>query len=395
MFISGCVDPFYPDIHEYKSMLVVDGLITDENISYKVILSRTYEEKDIPPVMVTDAAVTITDNDGINETLANLGNGVYATDSTRFRGIVGKKYTLHIRAADGSQYESSTCTMYPVSPIDSVYFRKDEELIPNQVAKNQGIRIYLATKTFSNTEYVRWVYGETWKFKIPYPVAYQYFKEDSIVQITVNNEYCWKSSQSKEILIYASNPAFDHEKLDQPLIFISSNGTDKLSLQYSILVKQYSLSPGEYDFWDYTRKVTESGSNIFGFQPFSVTGNIYNLNNKEEKVLGYFQVSSVSEVRKYITFNEIVGMGLPYYRNVDCKSVATSPRDYPLSSPFAEPLKFDDIYEMYVSGKDYVFVEPVYGSQNTHQKLVFTKPGCADCSLTGNIKKPDFWIDLF
>lgn len=394
-FFCGCIDPFYPDIRGYKSILVVDGLITNENLSYKIVLSRTFEEKEIPPVMITDATVYISDGDENRVDLINSGNGTYKTDSTRFRGATGKKYTLHINTSDGSEYESTPCTMYPVSTIDSVYYTKAEEYIPNQVARKQGIRLYIGTKTVGDNAYMRWSFDEVWKFKVPYPKGYEYINDSTILPITVKNEYCWKSDRAKEVLIFATNPALVQDHLDQPLNFIASNETDRLSLQYSILVKQYSLSPDEYDFWDNTKKVTESGSNIFGFQPFSVTGNIHNINNIEEKVLGYFQVSAVSAMRIYVTFNDIVGMGLPYYRNIECKYIAMSPKDYPMSSPFATPITFDDIYEMYVYGKQYTFVEPIYGANDALQKLGFTKPECADCGLTGNTKKPDFWVDLY
>jgi hypothetical protein len=51
--------------------------------------------------MVSDATVFITDNTGSSVYFDNIGNELYKTDSTMFRGQVGKTYVLHINYGDG------------------------------------------------------------------------------------------------------------------------------------------------------------------------------------------------------------------------------------------------------------------------------------------------------
>jgi hypothetical protein len=49
---------------------------------------------------------------------------------------------------------------------------------------------------------------------------------------------------------------------------------------------------------------------------------------------------------------------------------------------------------MFCVNSDYVFIEPFYNPESyTLEKLVFVKPECADCELTGFSEKPDFWIE--
>ena len=74
----------------YESLLVVEGLITDENSSYSVKLSRSIGEQDASPEVISDARVYITDEMGGSVYLKSTGNGKYKTDSIQFRGIVGK-----------------------------------------------------------------------------------------------------------------------------------------------------------------------------------------------------------------------------------------------------------------------------------------------------------------
>ena len=105
------------------------------------------------------------------------------------------------------------------------------------------------------------------------------------------NEFCWKYSHSSDILIHSDvilQESSEPEKM--PLLFIASDNSDRLLIHYSILVKQHSISKEEYDFWNNIKQVNEAGDDIFGKQPYMVDGNIHNISNPDEKVLGYFQV---------------------------------------------------------------------------------------------------------
>ena len=47
--LSTCIDPYYLELEDYESLLVVEGMITDEPASNTIKLSRTFQEcEDIP-----------------------------------------------------------------------------------------------------------------------------------------------------------------------------------------------------------------------------------------------------------------------------------------------------------------------------------------------------------
>ena len=389
-----CIDPYNPKISGDESFLVVEGLITDENASYAVRLYRTMQSADSIPEKVIDANLFITDENGDKTILNNAGNGLYKTDSTVFTGVTGETYILHISTANGNEYTSEPCLMLPVPDIDSIYYEKDEEFTSNHSETMQGIRIYLDSKEGDeNNQYFRWEFVETWKFRVPIPKRYNYIDSATILPVDVINEFCWKQQKSSEILVKSFSPGQAHIIKKQPLHFIVPDKSDRLSIQYSILVKQYSMSKKESDFWDNLKQVNEGGGDIFDPQPFPVISNISNVNNPADCVLGYFEVSSVKRKRIYITFSEIVGMDLPFFQP-DCKRIEVSPSDYP-PPPMRPPMTWNDLYRMFDFNPKYTFVEPLYESgTQTLKELVFTSPVCSDCELTGTSKKPDFWIDL-
>ena len=364
--------------------MVVDGLITDANTSYTVKLSGTFQDLNTGSTPVQDAAVFITDELGTNSFLNNLGNGMYKTDSLVFQGIVGKTYVLHIQTKEGN-YESDPCLMHPVPEIDSVYFAKDQRYVSNGSEIQEGVSIYLDAAEGDNTSYYRWDFDETWKFSIPFPKRFDYI-DGGFEPVAKVKEYCWKSMRSADLIVRSTNPGQSPRIIKEPVTFIATGESNRLMIEYSILIRQYSISYNDYNFWGNLKKLNETGGDIFASQPYSVISNIHNITDPKEKVLGYFQVSAVKEKRIFISFNDIVKMHLPFYHENKCKIIKDGPE--------VGGIPFDELYRIYCVTSDYEFVGPEYNPESGGLEfLVFTRPECANCELTGTMKKPDFWID--
>ena len=386
-----CIDPYAPKLKGYESLLVVDGLITDDISTYKIKLSRTIQEQDAIPEEITGATVYITDDNGTNTFLSDKGNGIYYSDSTEFNGIIGKTYVLHILMDDGNEYESEPCYMQSVPEIDSLYYIVDQELINNGTEKVDGIRIFLDSEEGGDNRYYKWNFEETWKFKVPTPKKYNYIDTATIIPVEKINEFCWKTRESDDILIHSAYSGQQSQILQKPIFFIGAEKSDRLLIKYSMLVSQYSISKKEFDFWNNLKRVNETGADIFATQPFPVISNIHNLNNPEEQVLGYFQVSAVKQKRIYISFNEIQELNLPFY-HYPCERLELAPEDIPMPT-YAPPLTWDELYRIFCVTSDYYFVEPKYKGVDVLEKMVFAQPECADCEIDGSSQKPDFWID--
>ena len=117
-----CIDPFFPKLENFQSLLVVDALLTDEDAPAYVRITRTTETLDEDMPMVTGAIVSITDDLGNSTSLIEVSEGNYKSDVLELRGTAGREYTLRIRTADGKEYESSACLLNEVRDIDTVYF---------------------------------------------------------------------------------------------------------------------------------------------------------------------------------------------------------------------------------------------------------------------------------
>lgn len=121
MILTGCEEKLdYKIDHFETANLVVDGCISTDTTSHKVMLSWSADFfTQEPQNMETGAIVTISDNQGnmfpLHETTEP---GIYATESGVY-GIVGNTYTLHIELEDGRTYYASD-KINRVPQIDSL-----------------------------------------------------------------------------------------------------------------------------------------------------------------------------------------------------------------------------------------------------------------------------------
>jgi hypothetical protein len=386
MALIRCIDPYYPKLEKYQSLLVVDAMLTNSEKPAYVRLTRTTETLEEPLPMVSGASVSITDDLGNSTTLTEVSAGIYQSDILSLRGTPGREYRLRIHTEDGKEYESSSCLLNEARDIDTVYWGQASQMADNG-EEQQGIRIYIDSKDHAEHKYYRWGFEEWWKFSIPYPVTHKYVNQDSIYPIPIENVTCYKNRKSDEVLIQFIDPELNGEFIKKPVSFIASDKSDRLLIQYCIEVSQYSISENEYEFWRLTKEINESGGDIFDKQPFPIISNIHCVNDPDENVLGYFQVCGVSRKMIYIKGSEITALGLQPY-HYTCDMVVKGPQDY-----LGGAMTFDRIYHNFTT-IGYNFIAPQYMFSTVLDRLMFLDKNCSDCRRTGSPDKPDFWIDL-
>lgn len=362
ILLTGCVAQFIPETEEEKELLVVEGLITDQPGPNTIKLSKSLpfgKKSEARPL--SGCVVSLNDDLENYYPLQEKVAGTYITDSSAFRGQVGRFYTLRIRADNGANiinYESLSVEMKPVPPIDSVYY---EKTVIKEGYKNffriDGCNIYLNTHDPENIcKYYRWDFNETWVLRLLFPVE---------------KNKCWVSDTTHEIN-FRSTAAFNESRIiRQPITFIS-NITDRLKTKYSISVNQYSLNEDEYVYWEKLQNITDQVGGLYDVIPASVPSNIFCIDNPEEKVLGYFSVSARSSKRIFIRDNFsgiidrytdcIIGY---FYGDGEIPGLNTS---------------------VWVLSDD----QPRFGSPR--KRTLTDKRGCADCRVRGTDVKPEFWI---
>jgi hypothetical protein len=361
--ISGCITKFIPELDENRELLVVEGLLTDRIETNTIRLTKSLpigKKSNIKPVV--GCTVSIIDDLDNSWILKEKGNGYYITDSLKFRGVAGRKYTLRIQShssvLNNYSYESLPMELKPVPPIDNLFWEKFLiEEGDDYYAPKEGCEIYLDTHDDTQEcKFFRWDFTETWEIILPFVVP---------------NSVCWATNESGSILIQNTSLLSEASVRRFPINFISP-ATDRLKEKYSIIVNQYSINEQEYEYWDKMKRLTEHSGTLYDIIPFSVPGNIYCVEDPTEKVLGYFSVSSKTSRRIFIA-DSLSGMVQLY-------------NDCPISPPipFEEPVPTLGINVWIIYDH----------SQEVPPYIIYTdKKFCADCTTRGTKIKPPFWDD--
>lgn len=357
----GCKERFDPPLSPAQSnYLVVEGFINVKGYT-TITLRRTVPLKDTAGLKTeTGAQVTIVGEDNSTYNVKEKGSGTYMSDSLVLR--LNQKYHIHIKTKSGGEYFSEYVQVNQTPAIDSI----------NWKLENNGVRIYVNTHDPQNSSsYYKWDYQETWEINSAYETYYEY-KNHTVTARQLSEVpklyYCWQTQNSSSILTGSTVQLTNNVVSQAPLNFIPLE-SEKLSVRYSILIRQYSLDRKAYDFFQAMKTNTETLGSIFGPLPSEITGNISCVSTPSEKVIGYITANTIDQKRIFISRAEV-----PVRYQRDCPSYLVT-----LDS-FRYYYEMGGLLPYMAAGSP----GPIIGYYSSY-------PNCIDCTLKGTNVKPAFW----
>ena len=367
--LFSCIEEYTPRIEAVESnKYVVSGLLSTEDEYQIISVSLASEINDPKLKPLNDCEVKISDIKG------NIFNG-YEFESGKYKVripednlITGVKFKLDIITPAGTNLVSEYEELLECPDIDSVYYLRENKPTNTPDIFIKGIQFYinLDATDFENT-YYKFDIEETWEYHSMYPLEWYY--DGTVHHIyppDYSNSVCWKTEKIKDIYILNTTGLQNNKYKEYPLHFVD-NTTSRLAYIYSILIKQYAISKEAFSFWDQLRVNNVEQGGLYETQPVMVNGNLSNLTNPKQSVLGYFQVASVKTKRIFIT--EIQDLELNYDPGCGKFQLKVGLREF--------------------SPQDY----PVYLLIDLHNFAELT-PECIFCTLLGGtMTKPDYWPD--
>ncbi|MCB0652295.1 MAG: DUF4249 domain-containing protein [Saprospiraceae bacterium] len=363
--LSACVEEFQPKLDEFDNLLVVDGEITNEEGPYTIKLSVSSGLEIISPEPVTGATVAIVEENGVAETLTEQEPGIYRTAPGGIQGTVGKKYKLIINQ-NGKNYESEYELLKQPTPIASVEAVQEYKAFPDAPEEVPGIQFYVNTGTSSNEkDYYLWSQEGTYKYEANLLI---YFVYEGVIKEFKNRDSlktCYLTYKVGEVYTANTDNLTVPVITNLPLHFLPATDI-KLTIRYSMLTRQYSITKQAYDFWHAIERQTSNGGALYTSQPYQIRGNLTNVNNPDEPVLGYFMVAGVAENRIFVDRPENAEIYI-----ADC---------------FLDYMGYAYIFGLPPSEW------PIYVTQGEGGGRAVASDGCMDCRVSGGgLLPPPFW----
>jgi hypothetical protein len=377
---TQCTETFPIATIEFENILIVESTLTDEIKRQGVRLSRTIGLEEFVLDIVDNAEVWIEDSNGTVFTFSQDSETQTYLSDIEFQAEANILYTLKINTPDGRGYTSKAVEVPPRSPIKQVY----SEFV-SEVGK-EGVQVFVdSDNAMGDAEYFRYEYEETYKVKLPANAKFDWeivnvnnFSGSYQIEITprewTDKQFCYPTISSKGIIQTSTDGLAENSIVGFPVRFIYKNDP-ALRERYSILVKQYIQSLEAHTFYQILEDLGSGGDLLSQGQPGHVPGNIVSNTEPDEKVLGYFEASSVSSQRIYFDHTDF-GLELPPYF-VECEWLVSREISREL---FRRKLEFEN-YQIYTFDDDN---GPIYS---------IVQSECSECATFSTHIKPEFWED--
>ncbi|MDL5045747.1 DUF4249 domain-containing protein [Oscillatoria amoena NRMC-F 0135] len=290
----ACEIEIFPTLPDAESVLVVDAWINDKEEPQVVRLMRTqpYFENSLPPG-VTGATVLIEGSDGSAYTFleSTEEDGVYIwtpNPGDPF-GQTGITYTL--RVTTGAEVFEAATRMGRVPPIDSITFRVEEG---NDLVEDLYLAEFWAVDPVEP--------GDTYWIKA--------YKNGTLLNKPSEISLAYDAGFSRGGNFSGINFIAPIRRSINPF---EQDSNDRLKSPYvvgdSVYVEIHSLSEASFDFL--TQVITQTDrpggfSELFATPLSNVSSNLVNSSPGNRKVVGFFNVASVSGLgRKFKSLDEV------------------------------------------------------------------------------------------
>ncbi|GAA3596270.1 DUF4249 domain-containing protein [Flavivirga amylovorans] len=389
--VFSCTEPFSLVTKSFEDVIIVEATITDELKHQQIKVSRTFLLESDKQVFEKNAIVKIETNTNEVYNFSETQDGLYTSDIA-FKAIEGLSYKLSISTSDGSSYSSNEEFLPPKAEIKNLY----GELV--NLNGKIGIQVLVdSNENLGDANFFRYEYEETYKIVVPFYNEYNALITNVIgsgkdIEYDIEFELkaqqgkiCYSNNYSTEILLANVDGINENALTQVPIRFIPANDP-VIRERYSILVKQYVQSAEAYNFYDILKELSADESLLVDNQPGFIQGNMFSLQSSSEKVIGFFNVSTVSTKRIFFDYSNFE-IGLPTYI-FDCDLTVL---DYNIDEePTNEKLL---LYESLLFN-GYKYVSHVE-SDNPDLKPTYTivQSGCGDCTTFSSNIKPAFWED--
>lgn len=299
---SSCLERYYPEEEQITAgTLVINAHITDKPDAQIIEISRssTLSYSKFEPV--SGCYALLAREDGESRDFFETHAGYYSGDLDGEFLQIGMLYQVRIFTPDGNEYHSDFDKLRPVPPIDSIYW--ELETMSYQAASNsiEGLRFFIDfTYDDEAYEFIRWELLETYEFHNPDMKAYVYETPRRFYPLpdSSNPKVCYITRQLNDIHSMSTRYLERGSYVKKPFTFVPNDKIEqKLLYKYSLLVQQYSVGPEAFHYWNELKKISQEQGWLFDSQPALLKSNICNINDESEKILGYFSMSCVSEIR--------------------------------------------------------------------------------------------------
>lgn len=367
--LVSCVEELELESENFESIVIIEGILTDEIKNQEILLSNSYELDEQGPSALSNAEVMVQSSEGETFNFSEVEPGVYLSD-IEFGTRPNVGYRLTVNTSTNTFTSTEVVGEEPTS-LDNI------ESLEAKVNGVDGVAIVATATNDAPNSYYKYEFEETYKIQSPYEKFNDLIiNEQGEFEVVPkqNEEFtCYNTLPSQSIIISSTSELSSNSVNSNLINFLSSEDV-KIAYRYSILVKQLKINADAHAFYTTLRNLSES-ENIFSqYQPGFLNGNLESEGSSDTRVTGFFTTAATAEQRLFFNYTD-------YYDPIE------NPRPV-IYGPCEEYVPTDEeLREFLISGSVRFFLEENPGIYS----VIIAQ--CVDCNFFGSNIKPNFWID--
>ena len=315
LFLTGlyaCIDPYDVSFNQDNKILVVEGLLTNDIESPDTIKIRysVYTDQYIRPESISSIQASIyLVNSKQAIKLIETGSGNF-TPPSNLKIDPSEKYILKFTLPNNQQYESTPQQVVSTSPILKAY----DTFNPQSKVSDDGKTFQSANDVFvdfqdnpSEKNYYLWR-----------TIHYERIEQCATCNYGVYNTFtqsCMSVAGSRDASVdyNCEGECYAIFKSSKVNVFsdLASDGrliTGRLVAQIPfyypkgclVEIQQMCISPDAYTFYKNLESQLQSTGGLADTPPTAIVGNINNITNPSEKIVGYFSVANIQKTRHWV-----------------------------------------------------------------------------------------------
>ena len=330
LFLASCVDPATIEVGESDEIIVVSGFITTEEGPHRVELSRTAKFGSVFDgviTKVTGATVLVRDSEGQVVEFDEVLDGIYESPAA-FRAEVGETYTLQIETNLGVSYSSLPQTVVDGPEIQELEIRYRR--LPSSDPTNfvSGVEVYsVFDDPAGERNFYFWGIEGTYVVKT-FPELFVIQGDPDVAAPKDCCDRCWLSENNVNTTQLLSDDQLDGERITSLAGLITDDG-QRYTERYYANVQQYSLNEEAFNFYSLVASQVSIDGDLFDPPPARIRGNIINLDDPTEEIIGFFGAFSIQERSVFIDRSFLDDTQRLVQINDDCLTLPTATIEQP------------------------------------------------------------------
>ena len=293
VFLGACLEPFFFEVDEnFKKSLVIDGIFTNsDEISHEVRISRAAEFGIKVGEPELGASVSLSWSSG-NATYDEVGDGLYILPADVI-GRSGETYQLRVTLSDGSTYESQPQLMPESTTITDLSLSWEREIVEQNtgVSRPEGVINLFVDSDIGDLNgprpLIKWLVIEAFSFPEMFCGGLHQPKT------------CYKefALSSRSFFLFDGNQT-DESVIEDVLVGQKRelSNVEFSGLHYFSVIQQ-TVTPEAFSYYSRINDLVKQEGTVFDLPPAAISGNVYNVDNPDETVLGYFEISGATIAR--------------------------------------------------------------------------------------------------